>query len=215
MVNSGSCNILFPDGTRLLPEQMLPYYKLNPQWETSTVIKIPWFSLKTMHMKMSYAIWPLFCSYWLVSFPPGFYTTHWQGMTPLLCWHSRTSDETCFIRALGRHFLLRVLGPHHLSFQGPQAKFEGSLHWNTLPILQFWRVHWAPRQNFTRASLDLQGPGALTSGPLRALFINVWENPGLNLMEIIYIWWTRTSCMISQSSYIYIYMCVYAILQLS
>ena len=66
-------------------------------------------------------------------------------------------------RALGKHFLLRVWGPHHLNFQGPQAKFKGSLHWNTLPILQFGGVHWALRQNFTRAPLDFQGP--LPPGP--------------------------------------------------
>ena len=51
-------------------------------------------------------------------------------------------------------FLLRVRGSHHLNFQGPQAKFEGYLHWNTLPIFQFWGVHWALRQNFIRAPLD-------------------------------------------------------------
>ena len=64
-------------------------------------------------------------------------------------------------------FLLRVCGPHHLNFQGPQVKFQGSLHWNTLPmaILQFLGVHWALRQNFTRAPLDFQGPRALNSGP--------------------------------------------------
>ena len=72
-------------------------------------------------------------------------------------------------RALSRRFVLRVRGPHHLIFHGPQAKFEGSLHWNTLPILQFWGVHWALRQNFTRASLDFQGPAVLTSGPPRAM----------------------------------------------
>ena len=61
-------------------------------------------------------------------------------------------------RALGTHFLFRVQGPHHLNFQGPQTKFEGSLHWNTSPILQFWGVHWALRQHFTRAPLDPLGP---------------------------------------------------------
>ena len=71
--------------------------------------------------------------------------------------------------ALIRHFLLRVRGPHHLNFQGPQAKFEEFLHWNTLPILQFFGFHWALRQNFTRAPLDFQGPGSLTSWPPRAL----------------------------------------------
>ena len=70
-------------------------------------------------------------------------------------------------RALGRHVLLRIRGPHYLNFQGPQAKFEGSLHWNTitLPILQFQEVHWALKQNFTRAPLDFQGPGTLPPGP--------------------------------------------------
>ena len=67
-------------------------------------------------------------------------------------------------RALGRHFFVECPGPHHLNFQGPQANFEGFLHWNTLPIL-----HWALRQNFTRAPLDLQGARALTSGPPRVL----------------------------------------------
>ena len=75
------------------------------------------------------------------------------------------------IRALSRHFLLRVRDSHQLNFQGPQQKFEGSLHWNTLPILQFLGVHWDLSKNFTRAPLDFQGPGALTLGLPRALEI--------------------------------------------
>ena len=80
------------------------------------------------------------------------------------------SNVFCHVfRALSRHFVLRVRGLHHLNFQGPQAKFEGSFHWNTLPILQFCGVHWALRQSFTRTPFNFQGPGALTSGPQRAL----------------------------------------------
>ena len=70
-----------------------------------------------------------------------------------------------WIRPLGRHFLLRIRAPHHLNFQGPQAKFEGSLHWNTLTILQFGGVHWALRQNFTRAPLDFRGQGPYLWAP--------------------------------------------------
>ena len=73
-------------------------------------------------------------------------------------------------RALGRHFLLRVPGPHHLNFQGPQAKFEGSLHWNTLPILQVCGgggggVHWAPQAKFHKGPIGFSGARGLTSGP--------------------------------------------------
>ena len=49
-------------------------------------------------------------------------------------------DAEIWILDRDGHFLLRIQGcPHHLNFQGPQAKFEGSLHWNTLPILHFLR----------------------------------------------------------------------------
>ena len=82
--------------------------------------------------------------------------------------------------------------PHHLNFQGPQAKFEGSHHWNTLQILQFGGVHWALRQNFTRAPLYFQGPGGLISWPPRALGTRVMNQltaPTLCLKNSYYLIW--------------------------
>ena len=73
----------------------------------------------------------------------------YSGVLPvLLIFYSQSPRTGKFRGVCSRHFLLRLQGPHHLNFQGPQAKFEGSLHWNdTLPILQFWGfigplTHW-------------------------------------------------------------------------
>ena len=55
-----------------------------------------------------------------------------------------------------------------LYFQGPQAKFEGSLHWNTLPIGWSFgpsgKISWGPHWIF-------RGPGPLPLGPPRTLFL--------------------------------------------
>ena len=60
----------------------------------------------------------------------------------------------------GRSVNIFVEGPwgsHHLNFQGPQAKFEGYLHWNTLPILQFFGVHLGPQAKFHKGPIGFLG----------------------------------------------------------
>ena len=87
-------------------------------------------------------------------------------------------------RALGRHFFLRVRGPHHLNFQGPQAKFEGSLHWNTLPILRFGRVHWGFRQNSQGPHWIFRGPGPLHPAPPQETCMRWWKHINTTLNDI-------------------------------
>ena len=60
-------------------------------------------------------------------------------------------------------------GPLACEFPRAQANFGGSLHRNTLQIVQFWGDLWDLRQYFTRALFDFQGPGSLSSGPPRTL----------------------------------------------
>ena len=62
----------------------------------------------------------------------------------------------------GRHFMSRVQGPN-LLISRAQPNFGGSLHRNTLHILQC-QGPLSPQhawENFTRASLDFQRPGGL------------------------------------------------------
>ena len=62
--------------------------------------------------------------------------------------------------------------PHHLKFQGPQAKFEGSLHWNTLPILQFEGGPLGPQTKFRKGPIGLSG----AQGP----YLRAPESPDYN-----------------------------------
>ena len=58
-------------------------------------------------------------------------------------------------------------GPYHLNFQGPQAKFEGSLHWNTLPFLQFWGGPLGPQAKFHKGPIRFSGArGPCLRGPV-------------------------------------------------
>ena len=91
-------------------------------------------------------------------------------------------------------FLSRVWGLHHLNFQGSQAKFEGSLHWNTLPIIQFWGLHWALRQNFTTAPFHFQGPRVLTSEPPRAPILILTQGLLTGYREPTWCHWQKTDC---------------------
>ena len=64
-----------------------------------------------------------------------------------------------------------VEGPGSSPFEFPRAP---SKIWRVPPLkyitdFTIWGVHWALRQNFTRAPLDFQGTGPLPLGPLSAL----------------------------------------------
>ena len=61
-------------------------------------------------------------------------------------------------RALSRHFCWGSGGgPLHLNFQGPQAKFQGSLHWNTLPILPILGGPLGPQAKFHKGPIEFSG----------------------------------------------------------
>ena len=77
------------------------------------------------------------------------------------------SDILCWVPGLR--------DPHHLNFQGPQAKFEGSFHWNIYTNPPFFYLIFfffflggggggggGAQAKFHKGSpLDFQGPGAL------------------------------------------------------
>ena len=69
------------------------------------------------------------------------------------------------IRALGRHFLLRVQGPHHLNFQGPLPNMKGPSIEIHHQFSNFGGSIWLSGKISQGPHWIFKGPGPLPPGP--------------------------------------------------